>query len=367
MKVIEVTNTDFALRQFVLPLLSAGRARGHEMIGVAPEGPLLAQVAAEGFRVIPLPFARRLSPPAHLASYRALLGMFRAEKPGLVHAHMPISGFLARVAARRAGVPRIAYTCHGFLFRPPARLPQRAATLAMEWLGGRFTDTYLTVSTADAALARRLGIARRAEAVGNGRDPAIFRPDPAARAAIRGQLGTSAERVVVVIVSRLVRAKGYPELLRALETVPDVELWVVGERLRSDRGEELAPLFAASALGERLKLLGYREDVPAILAAADIFALPSHFEGLPMVLIEAMLAGLPVVASDIPGPREQVLDGATGLLVPRGDAEALARALGELAGAPERRIAMGIAGRERAAARYDEAVVLARTLDRLGL
>ncbi len=366
-KVIEVTNTDFALRQFLLPLLRAGRERGHEMIGVAPAWKLLASVAAEGFRVIPLPFARRLSPAVHVASFRALLRMFRLERPGLVHAHMPISGFLARAAARRAGVPRIAYTCHGFLFRPPARLPVRVATLAMEWLGGRLTDTYLTVSTADAVLARRLGISRRAEAVGNGRDPAIFHPDPAVRAAIRSGLGTAAERVVVVIVSRLVRSKGYPELLTAMAALPEVELWVVGERLPSDRGEDLAPLFAASGMGPRLKLLGYREDVPAILAAADIFALPSHFEGLPMVLIEAMLAGLPVVASDIPGPREQVLDGVTGFLVPRADERALARALGELAEVPERRRAMGIAARERAVAFYDEAAVLTRTLDRLGL
>ncbi|MGH7121950.1 MAG: glycosyltransferase family 4 protein [Acetobacteraceae bacterium] len=367
MKVIEVTNTDFALRQFLLPLMRAGRVRGHEMIGVAPEGRLLASVAAEGFRVIAHPFVRRLSPATHVASFRSLLQLFRREKPDLVHAHMPISGFLARAAAHRAGVPRIAYTCHGFLFRPPARLPVRAATLAMEWLGGRLTDVYLTVSVADAALARRLGIARRAEVVGNGRDGTMFQPDAAARARIRAEVGTSAERVVVLIVSRLVRAKGYPELIEAMQALPHAELWVVGERLPSDRGVDLAPLLCNSGLGPRLKMFGYREDVAAILAAADIFALPSHFEGLPMVLIEAMLAGLPVVASDIPGSRELVRAGTSGLLVPRGDSAALAVALAELASDRARRAAMGKAGRERALACYDEATVLARTLDRLGL
>ncbi len=367
MKVIEVTNTDFALRQFLLPLMRAGRERGHEMVGVAPEGPLLRSVEAEGFRVVAHPFVRRVSLGTHLASFRSLLDLFRREKPDLVHAHMPISGFLARAAARRAHVPRIAYTCHGFLFRPPASLPLRVATLAMEWLGGRLTDIYLTVSAADAALARRLCIARRAEAVGNGRDPTIFRPDAVARTRIRAGLGTPAERLVVLIVSRLVRPKGYPELLEAMRALPEAELWVVGERLPSDRGADMAPLFAGSGLGPRLKMLGYREDVPAILAAADIFALPSLFEGLPMVLIEAMLAGLPVVASDIPGPREQVLPGVTGLLVPRADQAALADALSSLANAPERRALMGKAGRERALSCYDEAKVLARTLDRLGL
>ncbi|MGH7102592.1 MAG: glycosyltransferase, partial [Acetobacteraceae bacterium] len=176
-----------------------------------------------------------------------------------------------------------------------------------------------------------------------------------------------ADRVVVVIVSRLVRAKGYPELLAAVAALPEVELWVVGERLPSDRGEDLAPLFAASGIGPRLKLLGYREDVPALLAAADIFALPSHFEGLPMVLIEAMLAGLPVVASDIPGTRELVQRGTSGLLVPRGNSAQLTAALADLAQDPARRAAMGEAGRERALACYDEGKVLTRTLDLLGL
>ncbi|MGH7058357.1 MAG: glycosyltransferase, partial [Acetobacteraceae bacterium] len=116
-----------------------------------------------------------------------------------------------------------------------------------------------------------------------------------------------------------------------------------------------------------LKLLGYREDVPALLAAADIFALPSHFEGLPMVLIEAMLAGLPVVASDIPGTRELVQRGTSGLLVPRGNSAQLTAALADLAQDPARRAAMGEAGRERALACYDEGKVLTRTLDLLGL
>ncbi len=366
-KVIEVTNTDFALRHFLLPLMRAGRARGHEMIGLAPDGPLLDTVRAEGFRVFTIPFARRLSPATHVASFRALVGLLRAEKPDLVHTHMLVSGFLTRIAARRAGIPRIAYTNHGFHFRQPSSWPRRVATFTTEWLGGRFTDIMLTVSASDAAAARRFGIARHVEAIGNGRDPSLFRPDPEARARLRAELGTPPDRLVIVIIARLVHAKGYPELLAAMRTLPDAELWVVGERLANEHGRDLAPLFAASGLGTRLKMLGYREDTPAILAAADIFALPSHFEGLPMVVIEAMLAGLPVVATDIPGTREQVLEGITGLLVPRGKSEPLAAALAELAADPARRAAMGAAGRARAIECYDETKVLARTLDLLGL
>lgn len=117
------------------------------------------------------------------------------------------------------------------------------------------------------------------------------------------------DRPVVIVVSRLVRHKGHPELLRAMEDLPEAELWVVGERLPSDHGADLTTAFACARdrLGPRLRMLGYREDVPELLRAADVFALPSHFEGLPMSVIEAMLTGLPVVATDVRGRESRCL------------------------------------------------------------
>jgi glycosyltransferase involved in cell wall biosynthesis len=366
MKLIEVANVDFSVRHFVLPLMQGARARGHEVIAVCADGPLIADIRADGFRVVTLPLSRSLSPVAHWHALRALIALLRAEKPDMVHAHMPISGFLARLAARIAGVPRVAYTCHGFLFNQPGPWPRRVASLAMEWIGGRLTDVFLTVSAAEAEDARRLGIFRHPVAVLNGRDPAVFRPDPSARSAIRAALGTLQDRVVILAVSRLVRHKGYPELLAAMRNV-DAELWVVGERLASDHGEDMAPYFARAGLGDRLRLLGYRRDVAALMAAADIFVLPSHFEGLPMSVIEAMSCGLPVVATDIRGPREQVVDGETGLLVPPAIVAPLAAALARLVGDAEARRRMGAAGRIRALAMFDEARVVGATLDRLSL
>ena len=367
MKVMEVINVDFSMRHFLLPLMRGIRARGHEVVGVVAEGPLLADIRAEGFRIVPAPLVRRLSLAGQLRACWALVALMRRERPDLVHGHMPISGLLARLAARLAGVPRVAYTCHGFLFNQPAPWPRRAASLLAEWLGGRLTDVFLTVSQEEAADARRLGIARNAVAVGNGRDPALFHPDPAARQRIRAELGVAEQRVVIAAVSRLVRHKGYPELLAAIQHVPGAELWVVGERLASDRGLDLGHALDAGVAAGRVRRLGYRSDVAAVLAAADIFALPSHFEGLPMSVIEAMLTGLPVVTTRIRGPREQVVDGATGLLVPPGAVAPLADALNRLAGDAALRATLGAAGRARALEHYDEAVVVARTLDLLGL
>jgi glycosyltransferase involved in cell wall biosynthesis len=368
MKIIEITNVDFSLRHFLLPLMRAIRARGHEVVGACAEGDLLDDVRAEGFRVIPVPFVRRMSPLAHFRAFWSLVAILHAERPDLVHAHMPISGFLARLAARVAGVPAVAYTCHGFLFNHAAssRLG-RAVSFVMEWIAARVTDVFLTVSEAEAEDARRLRITPRAVAVRNGRNPDVFRLDPLARARIRAELRVPRDRVVVIAVSRLVWHKGYPELAAAMHMVPEAELWVVGERLDSDRGPDMAELLRSAGLGFRLRMLGYRADVPALLAAADIFALPSRFEGLPMSVIEAMLTGLPVVASNVRGPAEQVVDGVTGLSVPPGDAVTLGGALVQLVRDPALRARMGQAGRLRALDLYDEAKVLARTLDLLGL
>ncbi len=367
LKIIEITNVDFSLRHFLLPLMRAMRARGHEVVGACAEGPLLDGVRAEGFRVIAVSFQRRISPLAHVRAFRELVGILRREKPDLVHAHMPISGFLARIAARIAGVPRIAYTCHGFLFNQEGSWVRRRIGFLMEWIAGRFTDIFLTVSTAEAHDARQRGIFRDAMPVGNGRDPALFHPDPAMRARIRASFGIPEDQVVIIIVSRLVRAKGYSELAQAMRAIPGAELWVVGERLDSDRGDDMVALLDGAGLGPRLRRLGYRHDVAAVLAAADIFVLPSYFEGLPMSVIEAMLTGLPVVASDIRGPREQVVHGVTGFLIPPRRVAPLVTALGRLTSDPVSRVKMGAAGRARALELYDETRVLARTLDLLGL
>lgn len=367
MKIVELANVDFSLRHFLLPVMRAARDRGHDVVGACADGALLDIPRAEGFRVVALPLERRVSPLAHWRAFRAMVALFRAEKPDLVHAHMPISGFLARMAAWWVGVPRIAYTCHGFWFNYAGNPPRQLVGLLMELLAGRVTDVFLTVSDEEARDARRLWIHRRAVSIRNGRDPAVFHPDPAARARIRAALGVPDDRVVVVAVSRLVRHKGYPELATAMQAVPNAELWVVGERLDSDRGEDMAALLRNAGLGDRLRMLGYRSDVAAILAAADIFTLPSHFEGLPMSVIEAMLTGLPVVATDIRGPREQVVDGITGSIVPARDPQPLAEALQRLVQDPVLRAAMGAAGRSRALDLYVEEKAVARTLDLLGL
>lgn len=375
MRICQLCAVDFTLYHFLLPLMRAMAKAGHEVIGACADGPWAEKVREEGFRVEAIAFSRDLNLVNHFRAYRRLVDLFRREHLDLVHVHTPVAALIGRIAARRARVPRVVYTAHGFYFHDRMAWPVRIPLVALEWLAGRYTDVLFTQSAEDAAFARRYRLCRGGvvEAIANGVDPARFAPvedGGAARAALRRELETPEDATVVVMVGRLVAEKGYLELFEAMRRVKAV-LWVAGERLLSDRAgrieAEIEGLRAEPKLSRRIRLLGHRGDMPDLLRAADVFVLPSHREGMPRSIIEAMMAGLPVVATDIRGSREEVVDGETGFLVPVGDSRALSAALDRLLAAPKLRARFGAAGRARALKLYVESKVIARQLELLGL
>ncbi|HEY6335645.1 MAG TPA: glycosyltransferase family 4 protein [Alphaproteobacteria bacterium] len=374
MKICQLCAVDFTLYHFLTRLMLGLEDAGHEVVGVCSDGPYLAKVRALGLRVVPVAISRSFSVLKHLRTYRRLVELFRREDFDLVHVHTPAAALIGRLAAWRVGVSRIVYTGHGFYFHDDMPWWKRAPFIALEWLGGRVTDVLFTQAEEDAAAARRFGLCAGGviAAIGNGVDPVLFHPPslPAERAATRSTLDTSEDAAVVLVVGRLVAEKGYLELFEAMRQV-DAVLWVVGDRLPSDHAspidQALEALARDPASSRRLRLLGYRDDVPALMRAADIFTLPSHREGMPRSIIEAMCTGLPVVATDIRGSREEVVQGETGALVRRRDANALAAALNRLVADPALRARQGAAGRARALELYDEDKVVSRQIAILGL
>lgn len=167
----------------------------------------------------------------------------------------------------------------------------------------------------------------------------------------------------IVAAGRLHPKKGFDVLVAALARLRDQGLAfdceIAGE---GDERARLEGLIAQHGLGDRVRLVGWRDDVPAFLATGDVFAFPSHQEGFPLVLLEAMAVGLPAVASAIPGPVEMIADGVDGVLVPPGDPAALARALAGLVATPERAAALGLAARAKVLEDYGPAS-LKRRLD----
>lgn len=379
LKICQLSTVDFGLYHFLTPLMRRMREEGHEVIGACADGELADRVREDGFRVEAIPFERSLNIFRHAQSYFALVDFFLREQFDIVHVHTPIAALIARPAAARAGVPTIVYTAHGFYFHEHQPWLVRRILILLEWIAGRYTDVLFTQSVEDANSARyhRLCRGNVIEPIGNGVDTSTFHPishedDRRSRTRLREEYGANDNTVVVLMVGRLVAEKGYRELFEAFEDLPEcVHLWVVGSRLESDHAASIGDAITAIRRDEqrrrRVKFLGYRQDVDIIMRAVDIFVLPSHREGMPRSIIEAMMTGLPVVATDIRGCREEVVDGETGFLVPVRQPAALKAALLELASDKALRGSMGIAGQKRAIALYDERTVIDRQLRHLGI
>lgn len=375
MKVCQLCAVDFTLHHFLLPLIDGMRGLGWEVTAVCSDGPAIPALRARGLRIETVEISRSMNPLRHPRSVAALVRLFRRERFDIVHVHTPVAALLGRIAARIAGIPCVVYTAHGFYFHDEMPGWKQSLFVWLERLGGRWTDLLLTQSEEDARTAVAAGImpADRVLAIGNGVDSSRFDPAIAGDGAPqREALGIPRDALVVGMIGRLVREKGVVEFLAAAallaERFPHAWFVLVGERLVSDHaaGVEAEISAAREALGDRLVLTGLRRDIPEVLAAMDIFCLPSWREGMPRTIIEAMMMGRPVVATDIRGSREEVVPETTGLLVPTRQATALADALGRCLADPAWARTLGTAGRERARRIYDERKVVELQLKRIG-
>jgi glycosyltransferase involved in cell wall biosynthesis len=319
------------------------RRRGHEVLPLGPAnktGWLAERFRERGFAPESYVLRRALDP----ACVRQLTDIFRAHRIQVAHSHEFGMGVYGAIAARRAGSRHI-ITMHGGRYYAERR--RRRA--ALRWAARR-SAALVAVSEATARdLRDTLQLADGAvEVVHNG---IPFRVGD--RTALRDELGLASDELLIVAVGNLYPVKGHAVLLRA---VADLQrsgaLASIPWRLAiAGRGEEegrLRALASEGGIADRVALLGFRQDVPDILAAADLFAMPSLSEGLPLALVEAMAAGLAVVVSQVGGVPEVAAAGREAILVPPGDPASLAAGLGRLLRDPEARAAMGAAARERA-------------------
>jgi glycosyltransferase involved in cell wall biosynthesis len=280
-----------------------------------------------------------------------LVRLCRRLRPDIVHAHSSKVGVLGRLAASLARVPARVYTVHGWSFAAYDGLPGRVY-LWLERLMRPLTTTVVCVAEAT----RGQGVAAGA-------------CDPSRTVVIHnavevGSFGARAEHTGpprIVSVGRLAYPKDFATLLESLTLLDaDYSAALVGD------GPDLAEVAAAveaRGLSDRVELLGARNNVADLLARSDVFVLSSLSEGFPISILEAMAAGLPVVATDVGGAAEAVTDGETGMLVPAADPEALAGALEQLVADVDLRRRLGAAGRARALRLFDAPRYRAAHLD----
>ncbi len=333
-----------------LLLLAAGQARAGHAVAVAglKEPSELAgafRACGVGAHALDL---RRYGDPLPVVRLRALV---RAFRPDLVHAHLPPAELYARLALMGRRTPLVITRHNDERFAPVA-----GQRLLSRWCAARAARV-ICIS----------GAVRRwtaGDARGPGLDGALcvvipYALPPSPDAVAAPDLAGPAP--LVGTLARLVPQKGLEVLLDAFARLASpARLVIAGDGPLRAALERRA---AALDLAGRVRLLGPRADAAAVMAALDLFVLPSRWEGFGLVLLEAMAAGRPVVASRVSAIPEVVADGETALLVPPGDAAALAAAMQALLDDPARRQAMGAAGRRRVAERFAPAAMVAATLD----
>ena len=275
----------------------------------------------------------------------------------ILHVHGARAALFGRLAAASLGRsrPRVVYTIHGFA-AAHYTLPRRTALLALERGLAPTTDRWICVSYAEQEALLSAGAAERGRTrvIWNGINVQRFSGVTEARPMVRGALGIPDDALAITTVCRLHRPRDFDTLLQAFAGVhaalPHAHLLIVGE---GPQRQQIEGRVSSLGLHDHVQVLGSRRDVPRILRASDLFVLSSRgWEGLPLTVLEAMAAALPVVASDVGGTREAVLDGQTGHLYPEGNAVALAQHILALAKDPALAQQMGQRGLARVRRRF---------------
>lgn len=334
---------------------------------------LRASGAAFHYAFVPT-LKRPLRPWRDLRAYLEIKARLRAIAPDIVHTHSAKAGILGRHAARRLGIRSIFHTAHVFPFQW-ARGMQGRAYLALERQAARCCTALVCVGESQRAdaLARGLAPPGKLVVIPNGIELPVLPADGerGARRVARAALGLSPETPAVGMVARLAPQKGVGAFVQAAALVlkqrPAAVFCVVGggpleEQVRARMAE-------LNVRPESFRLLGHREDAPALYPAFDAVALSSLYEGLPYVLLEAMAWGLPVVATDVLGSRDVVAEDQTGFLVRVDDPAGIAARLLQLLNDAGLRARFGAAARKRVAEQFSFAAFIEghRKLYRLGI
>jgi glycosyltransferase involved in cell wall biosynthesis len=276
---------------------------------------------------------REIRPARDLAALAALIRIFRRERPAIVHTHSSKAGIVGRLAARLAGVPVVVHTVHGFGFNPTQPRPMRSLLVGLERAVAPLTTHFVVVARANLDLGVRLGVIRpdRATLIRSGVRLADFEraaADPVLRngGGLRGELGIPSGTPIVGLIACL---KPQKAPLAFVEVAARVAAENSGAHFVVAGDGELRPAvedrIRALGLDGRVHLLGWRRDVPRLLAALDVMVLTSLWEGLPRVLPEAIAAGVPIVATGVDGTNDILRDGETGVVRSPGDLDGLAR------------------------------------------
>jgi glycosyltransferase involved in cell wall biosynthesis len=323
------------------------RRRGHQVLCVGPAngcGWLGEELRRRGFTTDVF----TLRSPIDRSCLTGMVEMLRRHDVEIVHSHEFTMAIYGAAAARQLGITHV-ITMHGsdkVMARWQRRLALRLA----------FAASRAVVAVSRATHAHMAKVMRMPpEAILTIPNGITF--TPGIREGVRSELGLTDSNVLVLAVGNLVPRKGHIFLLRALAALEN-DSWHVAIAGRGDEEQRLLAFAAEAGVADRVHLLGHRGDIPSLLAAADVYAMPSLWEGLPMALLEAMFAGKAIVASRASGIPEAIDEGKEGLLTDPGNEEQLKEVLSRLVTDPALRRRLGEAAQRRARAEFSAAVMI---------
>lgn len=336
------------------------RRRGHRIVPVLPDrgvGWLGGEFRNRGYDCSTFSIRRPLDPRC----LRGMIQMLRDQQVDVVHSHEFTMAVYGAAAAAWLGKPHV-ITWHG----SQTHMEAYRRRAALRWAFRRSRAVVAVSRSTEAHMRERLGVApANLMTILNG-----IHFKPGVRGVVRQELGLRADDLLVVAVGSLVPRKGHLVLLQALASLQGEagrQPWHVAIAGGGEEMGRLREYAAAAGISERVHLLGHRGDVSNILAAADVFAMPSFWEGLPVAMQEAMFAGLPVVASNVSGIPEGLTAPDEGFLVPPGDVPELSAALGTLLTDPVLRRRLGAAGQARAVAEFTVGAMVDQYLQAYGI
>jgi glycosyltransferase involved in cell wall biosynthesis len=359
-KICIVTTSPLIVNFFLLPFLSSLGRDYRVALAVNPdEDTALAE--GHGAELIALPIRRKISPWSDLRVLALMVRLFRERRFDAVHSFSPKAGLLATVAARIAGVPVRIHTYTGQVWMTRSGIMRSLLAVADRMIA-RSATHLLADSPSQLQVLLDFGIvenAHKCRVLGSGSvsgvDPVRFRPDGAARAAVRAELGIAANAMVFLFLGRLTREKGVLDLAQAFASLapayPAAVLLLVGPDEETVR-PKIESICRAHA--GRVRFAGHTRTPERFIAAADALCLPSYREGFGMAIIEAAAAGIPAIGSRIYGITDAIVEDETGLLHAPADAGGLAERMRALIENPALRERLGARARQRAVAEFNQ-------------
>ena len=282
--------------------------------------------AEYGIRVHQIDFVRNPLHTANYKAYRQLVELIKREKFDMIHCNSPVGGFLGRLAAQKCGTERVIYQVHGFHFYKGAPFANWLLFYTAEKLLARYTDTLITINQEDYERAQKFKLRKQGKVYyvpGVGIDLSHYSVIKDVREAKRAELGIDKDSLVIISIGELNKNKNNQIAIDALTKIKDISVYYIVCGIGSLE-TKLREMCRLNNVEDRVKFLGYRNDIPELLAMSDIYAHISYREGLSRSIMEAMAMGKPCIVSDIRGNRDLIDDGKGGFLVEPDDADSFA-------------------------------------------